>query len=61
MPRGIYDLEYANRYFHSEDYESTRIEHFKRYGWKCLVIWEDELEDESNLLQRINNFLSENK
>jgi len=36
-----------------EDYEQERVTHFAKYGWKCLVIWEDELKDEEKLVQKI--------
>jgi hypothetical protein len=44
-----------------QEYEKQRIEHFAKCGWKCLVIWEDELEDEQNLLEKIKVFMNEEK
>lgn len=40
-----------------QEYEQQRIEHFKKHGWKCLVIWEDELQNERLLLDKIQNFI----
>jgi hypothetical protein len=34
-------------------YEKNRISHFAKYGWKCLVLWENELENQDNLIQKI--------
>lgn len=40
-------------------YEQQRINHFGKYGWKCLVLWESHLEDKANLLTCIDDFLNE--
>jgi very-short-patch-repair endonuclease len=35
-----------------------RIEYFKKYGWQCLVIWDDEiLEHEDEVLTKVKNFM----
>lgn len=41
-----------------QQYEKERIDHFAKYGWECLVLWEDNLENESDLLQKINGVLN---
>lgn len=48
-------LEYANRVLrhHPENYEQKRIEHFAKYGWRCLVIRDNELDDEEGLVKKI--------
>jgi len=33
--------------------EEGRKKVFEEYGWKCIVIWEHELEDENTVLQKI--------
>jgi len=33
-------------------YETVRQNHFLKYGWKCRVVWEDELEHEDKLFER---------
>jgi very-short-patch-repair endonuclease len=34
--------------FHSwKKYEEERIKHFAKYGWRCVVLWEDDLLDNS--------------
>jgi hypothetical protein len=51
-------IEVANKFHHSENYAERRIEHFAKYGWKCLVVWEDELEDEQKLSEKIRVFMN---
>lgn len=40
-----------------QEYEKQRIEHFIKFGWKCLIVWEDELQNEELLLEKIQNFI----
>lgn len=40
-----------------QEYEQQRIEHFAKYNWKCLVLWQDELKNEEVLLDKIKNFM----
>lgn len=46
-------VEYNGRFWHSKnqwndayDDSQERIEHFKKYGYTCYIIWDDEFEDE---------------
>lgn len=50
-------VEIAGRYWHLPEYEEKRIAHFKKYGWKCLMIWEEELRDEDKLVGKVRKFL----
>jgi hypothetical protein len=34
-------IEVANNYHHNEEWAKKRIEHFAKYGWKCLVFFAD--------------------
>lgn len=59
-------LEFANknqkqfqRKILPEKYENQRIVHFAKYGWKCLVLWEEDLRNEEKLLQKIGDVLNE--
>lgn len=37
-----------------EDYEKNRIKHFAKWGWKCIVIWKEELDNNpSNCINKI--------
>jgi very-short-patch-repair endonuclease len=37
-----------------QQHEKTRITHFAKYGWKCLVIWDDEIKkDEHVIVEKI--------
>ncbi len=38
-------MEVANRFHHQGDWKEKRIEHFAKYGWKCLVLFEDEIDN----------------
>lgn len=62
-------IEVANRVHHQGNWEIERVNHFKKYGWSCLVIWWDEIFSdkygkvealgwEENVLNKIKNFTS---
>ncbi len=40
-----------------EDHEKERIKHFEKYGYECLVIWEDDIKSGKNLTQIKNSLL----
>lgn len=40
-----------------QEYERKRIKHFAKYGWKCLVIWAEELNDNNKLVEKIGGIL----
>jgi hypothetical protein len=50
-------LEVAGRYWHSDSYERQRCAIFSKFGFKVLVIWEEEFKDEVRLVSRIKDFL----
>jgi very-short-patch-repair endonuclease len=59
-------LEVTNKIFREKilqktpnKYEQERISHFVKYGWKCLVLWEDELNDKEKLVSNIKNFIGD--
>lgn len=43
----------------TEEYEKRRTEHFIKYNWKCLVLWDKELNNEINLLNKIKDFIGD--
>lgn len=45
-------IEVANTIHHSEDYPQKRIEHFKKYGWDCIVFRTNKLK-EDEILEKI--------
>lgn len=57
-------IEYFSNYFHSkkltsrskEQEEKQRIDHFKKYGFDCLIIWESELKDINFVIHKIKEF-----
>lgn len=50
-------IEVWGRYWHRNDDPRERIEFFRKHGYDCLVIWEDELKFEDNLVKRISAFM----
>lgn len=44
----------GRKYQSWQEYEQQRIEYFAKYCWKCIVIWEDELQNEHLLIEKIN-------
>lgn len=38
-------IEVANRFHHKDPWAKNRIEHFKKWGWECIVIFEDEFDN----------------
>ena len=43
---------------HPKGWDTIRINHFKKYGWDCLIIWESELKNKHQLLEKVQRFLS---
>ena len=46
-------IELFGTYWHPVFDVANRIEHYKQYGFACLIIWEDELADLSKLTKKI--------
>ena len=44
-------LEVCNYFHHQGNYKKDRIKYFVKWGWKCLVFYEDELDKLKNLAQ----------
>ncbi|MFH1359026.1 MAG: hypothetical protein ABIH37_04005 [archaeon] len=49
-------IEFFGEYWHEIKEEQERINHFKGYGYDCLVIWQNELKDMEKLLCKIRKF-----
>ncbi|MFH1547553.1 MAG: NUMOD3 domain-containing DNA-binding protein [bacterium] len=59
-------IEVFGQYWHSplhnpnvninRTYENT-VRHYKKYGWNCLIIWDYELNNKDNVIQKIQNFM----
>jgi G:T-mismatch repair DNA endonuclease (very short patch repair protein) len=45
-----------NDFSTNEEHEQQRIDHFAKEGYKCLIIWEDELKDIEKLIEKILKF-----
>jgi len=50
-------LEIANKFHHPGNYEDRRVNHFAKWGWTCLVIWQEELDKPLELLKRLKGGL----
>ena len=47
-------IKRKGRSYHSwQEYEKQRIKYFNRYGWKSLVLWQEELKDEEKMIKKI--------
>ncbi len=49
-------IELFGNYWHKPEEESKRIEHFAKYGFKTLIIWEHELKKRRNMTNKIIEF-----
>lgn len=57
-------IEHFGTYYHSEEqigkpkelHEEERVQHFRKFGYETLIIWENELENVNLLIKRILNF-----
>jgi len=49
-------IEFMGEYWHPLFDGAGRVEHYKEYGYTCLVIWEDEMKDTKKILARIKKF-----
>lgn len=49
-------IELFGDFWHQGEDPQDRINHFRQYGFRCLVIWESELNQLKELLNKIDNF-----
>ncbi len=49
-------IELYGDYWHRNDNPQDRIDHFKKYGFDCLVIWERELKNKDSLFEKLKEF-----
>lgn len=54
-------IEMFGAYWHDKSEEKERIEHFKKFGYDCLVIWDYELDEEEKVIIRVTSFLEEDE
>jgi len=52
-------IELYGDYWHREDDPQDRIEFFKQYGYKTLIIWEHEIEEAEATISRIKEWQSD--
>ena len=46
-------IELYGDYWHKGESGEERINHFKEYGFDCLIIWESELGNEEKVRQKV--------
>ncbi len=49
-------IELFGDYWHQGENPQIKIDHYKQYGFECLVIWENELSDKEALMQKVRHF-----
>jgi len=57
-------IEFFGTYWHSEKFEDksneqSRIKHFAKEGYKCLIIWEEELKEVEKIIEKVIQFAKE--
>jgi len=50
-------IEHFGSLWHLKEQEQERIDHFKSYGYKCLVIWDAEKHNKDKLEKEIKEFV----
>jgi len=50
-------IEAFGDYWHNEEEVEPLISDYKKAGWECLIIWENELDDVDKVKERIKNFV----
>ena len=50
-------IEFFGNYWHKKTDEKDRINLYKRYGYKTLVIWESELRQKENVIKKMEDFI----
>ncbi len=46
-------IELFGNYWHKKNEEDLKIEHYAKFGYNCLIIWEDECGDLNKLKERV--------
>ena len=46
-------VEILGNYWHNKEETQKRVEHYAKYGFECITIWENELKDENLVLSKL--------
>jgi len=49
-------IEHFGDYWHKGENPQDRINKYKKFGYRCLVIWESELKNETEVINKIEEF-----
>jgi len=50
-------IELLGTYWHPLFDGANRIEHYRQYGFQCLIIWEDELKHPNKVVAKVKKFI----
>jgi G:T-mismatch repair DNA endonuclease (very short patch repair protein) len=50
------DYWHNKKHFPQSNDEQSLSQHYKKYGFKCLIIWEKELKNSEKVIQKIREF-----
>lgn len=51
-------IEVFGNYWHEKQEMEDRISHFAKYGYRTLIVWENELSNEDTVICKINDFIT---
>ena len=54
-------IELFGDFWHKGQDSQERIDHFKKYGYSCLVIWENELKDTESVISKVKEHFYNDK
>jgi len=49
-------IEFFGRHWHKSEDEANKVNHYEKYGYKCLVIWSEELKNLEILDRKLKEF-----
>lgn len=57
-------IDFFGSWYHSEEirkqsreeHENSRIKHFAKEGYKCLIVWEEELKEVEKVIKKVIQF-----
>ncbi len=53
-------IEFYGNYWHSKEEEKKRVELFKNQGYDCLIIWEHELINKKEIIDKVSGYAKTN-
>ncbi len=50
-------IEFFGEYWHKPEDEQIRTNHFRKFGYKTLIIWEKEIKSEQKIIEKLKKFI----